>query len=92
MARVGQVNQGAWCQETYDTASRDAGRRARQLRRLGYDVRVSSLGPQVTQYGIVRCSLVDVRPGTRADTSGLPEAIDGKAPVRLADGAVHWKF
>lgn len=69
----GQVNHGSWCQETYESASRQAGRRARQLRQLGYRVSVSTLGPQVTRYGVVKMTLVDVRPGSaQADTFDLP--------------------
>ena len=41
MRCYGQVNQGLWCQEHYETTSRDAGRRARQLRKAGYRVSVS---------------------------------------------------
>jgi len=68
-----QINQGTWCQEHYESASRDAGRRARQLRKLGYRVTVSGLGPQVTNVGLVRMTVVDIRPGTNHDTQGLPE-------------------
>lgn len=67
-----RVNQGHWCQEHYETASRDAGRRARGLRKAGYDVRVSSLGPQVTEVGVIKMTMVDIRPGANADTFGIP--------------------
>jgi hypothetical protein len=67
------VNNGRWCQASYETASRDAGRRAKQLRQLGYQVSVSSLGPQVTRVGTIKTTLVDIRPGSHADTYGLPE-------------------
>ena len=66
------VNTGNWCQESYETASRDAGRRARQLRRAGYEVRVEGMGLQVTRLGSLKLTLVDVRPGANADTHGLP--------------------
>ncbi len=68
-----QVNNGNWCQESYETASRDAGRRAKILRNLGYQVRTGSLGSQVTQYGTVKLTMIDIRPGTHSDTYGLPE-------------------
>jgi hypothetical protein len=68
------VNAGRWCQETYETATRDAAKRARQLRALGYMVSVVGIGPQVTPVGVIRMTLVDVRPGAHADTLGLPAA------------------
>ena len=71
--RVSQVNQGTWCQETYETSSRDARRRARQLRQAGYQVSVSPIGVQVTDVGLIRLTMVDIRPGTNANTSNLPE-------------------
>ena len=50
-----------WQQESYESASRDAARRAKQLRSLGFQVSVSPMGPQVTQYGILSLSLVSIR-------------------------------
>lgn len=72
----GQVNGGAWCQEWYETASRDAGRRARQLRAAGYRVTVEAMGEQVTSVGRVKMTVVDIRPGLNDDTTDLP-------PVRV---------
>ena len=59
-------------QETYETASKDAGRRARQLRKAGYKVITSALGPQVTLMGTVKMTLVDIRPGSNEDACELP--------------------
>ena len=67
-----QVNEGLSCQETYETATGDAGRRARQLRAAGYRVNVQSMGPQVTPVGSVRLTLVDIWPGRNLDTCELP--------------------
>lgn len=67
-----QVNHGAWCQESYETASQDAGRRVRQLRRVGYTATSSPMGPQVTRVGTVRLTMVDIRPGRNGDTFDLP--------------------
>ena len=67
------VNSGRWCQESYETASRDAGRRARQLRQAGYLVATQAMGDQVTPVGLIKLTLVDIRPGRHADTYGLPE-------------------
>ena len=69
---LGQVNQGSWCQETYETATRDAGLRARQLRKAGYTVTVSGMGHQVTPLGSMYLTMVDIRPGANADTTDLP--------------------
>lgn len=68
-----QVNNGRFCQENYESAGRDAGRRARQLRTLGYHVVVSRPSAQVTPYGQVCVSTVTIRPGCCADTCDLPE-------------------
>jgi len=76
---LGQTNAITWCQEMYETASRDAGRRAHALRSAGYDVCVSSLGPQLTPMGRIRITMVDIQPGLHANTSFLP-------PVRIVDG------
>ena len=67
-----QVNTGNWCQESYESSTRDADRRAKQLRLLGYVVHVMGLGLQVTALGSIRMSIVDVRPGLHDDTYGLP--------------------
>lgn len=68
-----QTNQGQWCQESYETASRDARRRVAQLREAGYSARVTATGPQVTGAGMVRLTLVHIRPGVHSDTYGLPD-------------------
>lgn len=73
MKCYGQVNQGLWCQEWYESSSRDAGRRTRQLRKLGYDAVSSAMGEQVTDVGRVKMTLVDIRPGARRDTLDLPK-------------------
>lgn len=75
MKCLSQVNNGNWCQETYETASRDAGRRAKQLRAdpRGFIVRVGSMGPQVTSVGTVKLTMVDIRPLFEGgDTYNLP--------------------
>jgi hypothetical protein len=69
----GQTNHGDWCQEFYETAARTSAKRARQLRKAGYRVTVSALGPQVTRVGTVKMTMVDIRPGNNSDTFHLPE-------------------
>jgi hypothetical protein len=73
MTCIERVNEGSWCQETYETATRDAGRRARQLRQAGYQASVVRLGYQITAVGRVALSLVNIRPGEHNNTFGLPE-------------------
>ena len=73
MKAMNIVNSGNWCQESYETASKQAARRARQLRKLGYDVSVGSIGPQVTRVGMVKTTMVTIRPGAYADTFDLPQ-------------------
>lgn len=69
----GAVNSGKWCQEHYETASRDARVRASELRKLGYVVTVVSMGDQITPVGRVKMTMVDVRPGANhLDTFDLP--------------------
>lgn len=47
-------------QEWYESSSRDARRRAKQLRDLGYKVVCSSMGPQVGSDGTVVMTLLTV--------------------------------
>ena len=68
----GQTNSGSWCQEMYETTSRQAGKRAKQLRVKGYQVIVSALGMQVTKSGLIKLTMVDIRPGKNQDTFYLP--------------------
>lgn len=73
MTCYGQVNQGSWCQEHYESASRDAGRRVHQLRKAGFLAKSSPMGPQVTRVGVVRMTTVNIAPGSNPDTFGLPK-------------------
>ena len=68
----GQVNQGKWCQETYETASKDARQRANELRKLGYKVSTGPMGSQVTSVGVVKLTMVDILPGIHKDTFKIP--------------------
>jgi hypothetical protein len=47
-------------QEHYETVSRDARRRAAELRKAGFRVYVSAMGPQVTAVGIVRMTMITI--------------------------------
>ena len=53
-------------QEHYETASRDARQRARELRKAGFAVSVAALGSQVTSVGKIKMTLVSIHnPGDR---------------------------
>jgi len=67
------TNNGLLRQEFYETASRQAGKRARLLRRLGYEVSVDSIGMQLTPVGAVKATLVTIYPGQHHDTFGVPK-------------------
>lgn len=45
-------------QEVYETASYDAARRSKQLRQAGFRVISSPIGPQVTNVGVVRMTML----------------------------------
>ena len=49
-----------WVQEIYETSSRDAGRRARKLRKNGYRVLVSPMGYQTTGVGLVKLTMITI--------------------------------
>ena len=56
----GRTKGNGWIQEWYETASREAGKRARALRERGHRVTVGAMGEQVTRAGRVRLSLVTI--------------------------------
>jgi hypothetical protein len=67
------VGNGNWTQESYETSTGFARKRASQLRKLGYKVAVFSLGSQVTRLGLIKTTMVDIRPGPgMTDTSDRP--------------------
>ena len=72
MACCGQVGNGLWCQETYETATKDAGRRVRQLKAAGYIAVSAPMGMQVTPLGLIKLTMVDIRHGVHQDTQYLP--------------------
>jgi len=50
-----------WQQEMYCTASKEAVRRARFLRSCGFSAKCISLGVQVTDVGLLKTTMVDIR-------------------------------
>ena len=67
----GQVIGRGFANEWYETASRDAGKRARELRGLGLKVSVEAMGFQVTPVGRVKMTLVSVH-GTYDEIASVP--------------------
>jgi len=57
----GRTGTGTWTQEWYETSSRDATRRTRELRQLGFIATAHAMGMQVTNVGRVAMTLVDIR-------------------------------
>jgi hypothetical protein len=63
-------------QETYETASRHAAKRARQLRKVGYRCVASALGLQVTAVGLIKLTVLTI-------CIDRPEQHDDLPPVRV---------
>ena len=66
------TNHGDYAQETYETGSGHARRRAANLRKAGYTARCSQMGRQITPWGMAKLTMIDVRPGCHRDTFDLP--------------------
>ena len=66
-----QVNQGSWCQESWDTGNPGIRARVRDLRKRGHQVITSSMGYQVTRLGSMKMTMIDIRPGSNPDTYGI---------------------
>jgi hypothetical protein len=60
-----------WQQEWYETGDSEIKTRATALRKRGYRVMTQYMGPQITQSGQVRMTLMDIRPGTSGDADLL---------------------
>jgi len=69
----GQTRGFDWAQENYETASRTAGRRARQLRKVGYHVTVCPMGSQITSVGAVNMTMIDIRETLDITIANLPD-------------------
>jgi hypothetical protein len=68
MAAILKVHGRGWIQESYETGDPDIKKRAKELRARGYRVVSESMGSQVTQYGRLKMTLMDIRPGTSGDS------------------------
>ena len=71
-----------WRQEVYETASRDAGKRAREVRKAGFQVVTAGMGTQVTPMGTVKLSIVTIE---RRGDDGIRRLFgaDEVPPVRV---------
>jgi hypothetical protein len=77
------VRGGDWQQESYESRSGDARKRAQQLRKLGFKVSVEGMGSQVTPVGRVTMTLLtihktgdrEIPPPDRVERSGNPQEL-----------------
>ena len=70
-----KVNTGRWAQESWDSGNPGIKVRARDLRGRGYHVVTSHMGTQVTQYGLVKVTMLTIEPGSNPDTMDIGDAI-----------------
>lgn len=84
---VSAVRGRGWIQEWYETGSSELKQRSRELRQLGYRISVSGMGNQVTQWGKLKMSLLDIRPGGSGDSS--LESVPN--PANLSDRALRYR-
>ena len=68
MSALLQVRGRGWIQESYETGAPELKQRAKALRAAGYRVASSSMGQQVTQWGRVKLTMLDIRPGASGDS------------------------
>ena len=55
------VKGAGFLQESYETGSEAIRARASELRKLGYRVIVSSMGLQLTRYGLIKLTMITVQ-------------------------------
>ena len=77
---MGIVNQGSWCQASVSTGTAGIRTASSILKREGYQVSVSSMGMQVTHVGLIKMSLINVRPGQHDDTFGASAILRSYIP------------
>lgn len=68
----GQIHGASSWQEHYESASRHAGRRARALRKAGFQVLVSPMGQQVTSVGRVGMTMLTIMETDTAKFDSIP--------------------
>jgi hypothetical protein len=77
---------GTWQQETWVTGDPRIRARTKQLRRAGYAVHTEGMCPQVTDFGLMRLTLIDIRPGSNANCIGIPLPVEPKAQATATSG------
>ena len=75
MTCYSRVGTYTWTQEHYESASGDARKRAHALRKLGFSVRVVPLGTQVTNVGLLKLTMIDVR-HSDGNVPPMPERLE----------------
>ena len=74
------VNQGNWCQASVSTGAPGIRTASAILKREGYQVRVVSLGHQVTSLGTMKLTMLDIRKGTHEDTCDVTDILRAHIP------------
>jgi len=64
-----------WAQVIVETGSKVGREIAKALRAAGFKVKTSSLGMQVTDVGLLKCSLVDIRCSENCDIADVFEVV-----------------
>ena len=72
---MGITNAGTWCQACVSTNALGIRTATSILRRLGYVVHTSSLGRQVTDLGVIKMTLINVRVGSNPDTRTVSQVL-----------------
>jgi hypothetical protein len=73
---VSSVQGRDWIQESYETGDPAIRRRTAELKKLGYRAKSFPMGNQVTQWGNVKLTMVDIRAGSSGDNylTNVPSA------------------
>ena len=69
------VNQGNRCQASVSTGAVGIRTAASILRRMGYRVSTAAMGNQVTNYGLLKMTLINIGKGSNEDTFGATEVL-----------------
>ncbi len=80
MAALSRVQGRDWIQEAYETGDPAIRKRTSALKSKGYRAKSFPMGNQITQWGHVKMTMVDIRPGTSGDAylENVPRANPAK--------------
>jgi len=72
-ATFSMVNDGRWCQITFDTGNPGIRRATKWLRNNGYIAVTSNMGYQITEMGSLKLTMITIKPGIHSDTFYVPK-------------------